>query len=83
MCSEFTTCSELIIWCSKLEPFCDTEKWAHLRIWAEMTPMLMPKSTKVAQIHLPERNSAKIHQISPNFRQNSPKFVKFPPISPN
>ena len=63
-----------------------TRKSGHIwRIWAEMTQTLMPKSTKVAQIHLPERNSAEIRQVSaksrhwPNFRQNSPKFAKFPP----
>ena len=38
------------------------------RMWAEMTQMLMPRSTKVAQIHLPECNSAKIRQISAKFR---------------
>ena len=62
-----------------------TRKSGHIwRTWAEMTQTLMPKSTKVAQIHLPECNSAKIRQISakirqdlPNFRPNSPKFAKF------
>ena len=50
--------------------------------------MLMPKSTKVAQIQLPECNSTKIrqifiefHQISPNFRQILPKFAKICQIS--
>ena len=47
-----------------------------------MTQTLMPKSTKVAQIHLPDWNSAKIRQISANICQistkicqNSPNFV--------
>ena len=48
-----------------------TRKSGHIwRIWAEMTQTLMPKSTKVAQIHLPCRMQ---------FRQNSPNFAKFPP----
>ena len=52
-----------------------TRKSGHTwRIWAEMTQTLMPKSTKVAQIHLPERNSAKIRQISAKIRQNSTKI---------
>ena len=34
----------------------------------------MPKSTKVAQIHLPERNSAKIHQISAKIPPKSAKI---------
>ena len=36
-----------------------------------MAQTLMPKSTKVAQIHLPECNSAKIRQISAKIRQIS------------
>ena len=49
-----------------------TQKSGHIwRIWAEMTQTLMPKSTKVAQIHLPECNSAKIRQISAKIRQSS------------
>ena len=45
-----------------------TRKSGHIwRIWAEMTQTLMPKSTKVAQIHLPECDSAKF----------PPKFAKF------
>ena len=49
-----------------------TRKSGHIwRIWAEMTQTLMPKSSKVAQIHLPECHSAKIRQssakIPPNF----------------
>ena len=38
----------------------------------------MPKSTKVDQINLPERNSAKIRQISAKI---SPKFAKICQIS--
>ena len=41
-----------------------------------MTQTLMLKSTKAAQIHLPECNSAKIRQISAKFL---PKFAKIPP----
>ena len=49
-----------------------TRKSGHIwRIWAEMTQTLMPKSTKVAQIHLPECNSAKF----------PPKFAKIRQIS--
>ena len=33
------------------------------------TLIIMPKSTKAAQIHLPERNSAKLRQISAKIRQ--------------
>ena len=56
-----------------------TRKSGHIwQIWAEMTQMLMPKSTKVAQIHLSECNSAKFPpkfaKFPPNFRQNSPNF---------
>ena len=52
-----------------------TRKSGHIwRIWAEMTQTLMPKSAKVAQIHLPIRQvSAKI-RLPPNFRQVSAKF---------
>ena len=60
-----------IVRCSKLEPFCDTESGHIWRIWAEMTQTLMPKSTKVAQIRLPECNSPN----SPNFRQHFAKFA--------
>ena len=62
-----------------------TRKSGHIwQIWAEMTQTPKPKSTKVAQIHLPECNSAKIRhkfcQILPNFLPNfPPKFAKFPP----
>ena len=53
-----------------------TRKSGHIwRIWAEMSQTLMPKSTKVAQIHLPERNSAKSRQILLNFTKFPPKFV--------
>ena len=56
-----------------------TRKSGHIwRIWAEMTQTLMPKSTRVAQIHLPECNSAKIRQISAKF---PPKFAKICQIS--
>ena len=40
-----------------LEPFCDTEEWAHL---AEMTPKFTPISVKVAQ-------ARSIAQTSPKF----------------
>ena len=53
-----------------------TRKSGHIwRIWAETTQTLMPKSTKVAQIHLPECNSVKIRQISAKIRQNFPKPI--------
>ena len=56
-----------------------TQKSGHIwQIWAEMTQTLMPKSTKVAQIHLSECNSANTHQIFPKilpkFRQNLPQI---------
>ena len=52
-----------------------TRKSGHIRqILAEMTQMLMPKSTKVAQIHLSECNSARIRQISTKIRQISAKI---------
>ena len=65
-------------------PFVARKSGQIWRIWAEMTQTLMPKSAKVAQIHLPECNS---RQNSPSFRQNSAKFppsfrqnsAKFPP----
>ena len=62
-----------------------TRKSGHIwRIWVEMTQTLMPKSTKVAQIHLPECNSAKIRQIFLNFTKFAPKFApKFRQNSPN
>ena len=44
-----------------------TRKSGHMwRISAEMTQTPMPKSTKVAQIHWPERNSAKIRPKEEN-----------------
>ena len=56
-----------------------TRKSGHIwRIWAEMTQTLMPKSTTVAQIHLPECNTAK---FSPNSAKIPPKFAKFAKIS--
>ena len=72
--SRFEIPKDPCIRCSKLEPFV-TRKSGHIwRIWAEMTQMLMPKSTKVAQIHLPECNSAKICQISAKICQISAKI---------
>ena len=59
-----------------------TRKTGHIwRIWVEMTQTLMPKSTKVAQIHLPERSSARIRQISAKIRQNLPNVRQNAPIS--
>ena len=58
-----------------------TRKSGHIwRVWAEMTQTIMPKSTKVGQIHLPECNSPKFAKFPPKFRQNSPNFH---PNSPN
>ena len=55
-----------------------TRKSGHIwRIWAERTQTLVPKSTKVAQIHLPERNSTKIRPISAKFFRQ--KLAKIPP----
>ena len=57
-----------------------TRKSGHIwQIWAEMTQMLMPKSTKVAQIHLPECNSAKLRQISAKIRRISAKIRQISP----
>ena len=55
-------------------PFVIRKSGHIMRIWAEMTQTLMPKSTKVAQIHLPECNSGKICQISAKIRQNLQNF---------
>ena len=51
------------------------------RIWAEVTQTLMSKSTKVAQIHLPECNFAKIRQISAKISQVSAKIRQISQIS--
>ena len=57
-----------------------TRKSGHIwRIWAEMTQTPTPKSNKVAQIHLPECNSAKIRQILLNFTKFRQMSAKCPP----
>ena len=61
--------------------FVTWKSWHIWRLWAEMTQTPMPKSTKVAQIHLPERNSAKICQILLNLTKSPPKFAKSCQIS--
>ena len=67
-----------------LSPFV-IRKGGHIwRIWAVTTQTLMPKSTKVAQIHLPECISAKISATFPqNLRQNLPNFGQKSPNLPN
>ena len=64
-----------IFWVQSWSSFV-TRKSGHIwRIWAEMTQTLMPKSTKVAQIHLPECNSRQ--NSRQNSCQNSAKLAKF------
>ena len=76
---------------SEKTPFLGAQSWSpfvtrksgHIwRIWAEMTQTLMPKSTKAAQIHLPECNSAKFPpEFRQNFRQISGKIRQISQIS--
>ena len=54
--------------CSKLEPFCETGKWAHLANLGWNDPNAHAKIKK-------------IRQNSPNFRRNSPNFSQNSPIS--
>ena len=64
-----------LVRCSKLEPFCDTEKWAHLANLGWNDP------NAHALINQSSPNSlarVQFRQNSPNFRQNSPRFAKFP-----
>ena len=59
--------------CSKLEPFCDTEKWAHLG-WNDPNA-----HAKINQSSPNSLARVQCRQNSPNFRPNSPDFAKFAP----
>ena len=70
--------------CSKLEPFCDTEKWAHLANLGGNDPNAHAKINQSSPNSLARvqfrKNSPNFCQNSPNFHQNSAKFPpKLPP----
>ena len=59
--------------CSKLEPFCDTEKWAHLANLGWHDPNAHAKINQSSPNSLAR---AQFRQDSPKFRQNSAKICQ-------